>query len=98
MPKVKSFYRLILPQLEDINLRILLVAGAFTLLVGLFSKKETEADSYKWIEGASIFVAVAFIMLFTAANDYSQEKQLIRLHEDIRNEEVSVVRGQYGLS
>lgn len=84
---------MILPQLEDINLRVLLVAGAFTLLVGLFSEED-----YQWVEGASIFFAIAFIVLFTASNDYAKEKQILKLYEEIRNEEVNVVRGRYGLS
>ena len=69
------------------------MAGLLTLLVGLFSEHDLQ-----WVEGASIFVAVAFIVLFTAANDYAKEKQLQKLHEQIRDEEVNVVRGQYGLS
>lgn len=72
---------------------MLLVAGAFTLLVGLFSEED-----YQWVEGASIFFAIAFIVLFTASNDYAKEKQILKLYEEIRNEEVNVVRGRYGLS
>jgi P-type E1-E2 ATPase len=50
------------------------------------------------MEGASIFFAVAFISLFAASNDYAKEKQFLKLHDAIRNEEVNVIRGQYGLS
>jgi P-type E1-E2 ATPase len=50
------------------------------------------------VEGASIYFAVAFIALFTTSCDYLKEKQYLKLFDEIRNQEVSVVRGQYGLS
>ena len=74
IPKGKSFLSMILPQFEDINLKVLLIAGFFTLLAGF-----TSEEDLKWVEGASIFFAVAFIVLFTAANDYAKEKQLQKL-------------------
>ena len=49
-----------------------MIAGLFTLLIGLFSSGDGE--EYQWVEGASIFVAVAFIAAFTAGNDYAQSK------------------------
>jgi magnesium-transporting ATPase (P-type) len=36
--------------------------------------------------------------LFTTSCDYLKEKQYLKLFDEIRNQEVSVVRGQYGLS
>ena len=80
-------------QFQDVTLKILCGAAALTLVIGLFSEND-----YKWIEGASIFVAVAFIALFTSGADYMKEKQFLKLHDEIKNEEVSVIRGQYGLS
>ena len=70
-----------------------MVAATFTLLTGLFSEK-----AYQWVEGASIYFAVAFIAVFAAGCDYMKEKQFLKLHDEIRNQEVSVIRGQYGLS
>lgn len=64
-----------------------------TLLVGLLSDK---ANS--WVEGVSIYFAVFFIALFASATNYAKEKQFLVLDEEVKNEEVNVVRGQYGLS
>lgn len=63
------------------------------MIIGLFNE-----DNYKWVEGASIYFAVALIALFTSAADYMKNKQFIKLHDEIKNEETSVIRGQYGLS
>jgi len=80
-------------QFEDSTLRVLLVAATLTLLVGLFSDRENG-----WVEGASIYFAVAFIASFASAFDVLKEKQYLKLHDEIRNEEVNAIRGQYGLS
>jgi len=93
LPKIKSFLSLLLSQFEDLSLRILLVAATLTLAVGLYS-----AEPYQWVEGASIYFAVALIVLFTSGFDYMKEKQYLKQHSEILNEEVSVIRGQYGLS
>lgn len=64
-----------------------------TLIIGLYSDEE-----YKWVEGASIYFAVALVALFAAGADYAKNKQFLKLHDEIKNEETSVIRGQYGLS
>lgn len=71
----------------------MLVAATFTLIVNLF-----QPIPYQWLEGASIYFAVLFIAAFTASQEFIQEKQFLKLHDAIRNEEVNVIRGQYGLS
>ena len=86
---------------------MLLVAATLTLLIGLLpthrvedanSDESMNTKSYAWVEGVSIYFAVALIALFASASDYMREKQLLKLHDEIKNEEVSVIRGQYGLS
>jgi magnesium-transporting ATPase (P-type) len=70
-----------------------LVAATLTLVTGFFDE-----TPLKWVEGASIYFAVALIALFQASCDYLKSKQYLKLYDAIRDEEVSVVRGQYGLS
>lgn len=93
MPEIKSFLTSILEQFEDTTLRVLIVAATLTLLAGLFSD-----IPYQWVEGASIYVAVLFIVSFASSCDHLKEKQYIKLHEEVFKQEVSVIRGQYGLS
>ena len=77
-----------------------MVAAAFTLLTGIFSAfyGTTANSQYQWVEGASIFFAAAFIALFASSCEYAKNKQILKLYEEIRNQEISVIRGQYGLS
>jgi hypothetical protein len=64
------------------------VAATLTLVIGLYSTEE-----YKWVEGASIYFAVALVALFSAGADYAKNKQFLKLHDEIKNEETSVIRG-----
>ena len=43
-------------------------------------------------------MAAAFIAIFTASCDYAKSKQILKLYDELRNQEISVIRGQYGLS
>jgi hypothetical protein len=70
------------------------VAAVLTTLIGYFFS----TSSSDTIEGISIFFAIALITGFASATNYMKEKQFLKLHDEIKNEEVSVIRGQYGLS
>lgn len=71
------------------TLRVLLVAATLTLLCGLFSS----TSEYAWLEGVSIYAAVLFIALFSSWITYTKEKQFLKLDDEVKNEEVSVIRG-----
>jgi Ca2+-transporting ATPase len=43
-------------------------------------------------------VAAAFIALFASSCEYAKNKQILKLYDELRNQEISVIRGQYGLS
>ena len=70
-----------------------MVAAILTLLFSFFSTSE-----YQWIEGLSIIFGVFFLALFSASANQVKQRQKLRQYEEIQSEEVSVVRGQYGLS
>mmetsp|Transcript_22250 Transcript_22250/g.16695 ORF Transcript_22250/g.16695 Transcript_22250/m.16695 type:complete len:132 (+) Transcript_22250:228-623(+) len=92
--KLRAYWRVLLEQFDDPTLKVLLVAGALTLIFGLFDPEE----QYAWVSGVSIFFAVLFIALFSSGINYAKEKQFLLLDNEVKNEEVNVVRGQYGLS
>ncbi len=69
-------------------------AGLVSIVVAWFNDKEPHA----WYEGVSIIAACLFITLLTSLCNWGKEKQYLKLHDEILNEEVSVLRGQYGLS
>ena len=43
-------------------------------------------------------MAAAFIALFASSCEYAKNKQILKLYDELRNQEISVIRGQYGLS
>lgn len=64
-----------------------------SLIVGYFNDK-----GGAWMEGVSIMLACLFITSVASLCNWGKEKQYLKLHDEILNEEVAVVRGQYGLS
>lgn len=55
---------------------------------------EEEEDHYAWIEGAAILVSVIVVVLVTAFNDYSKERQFRGLQSRIEGEhKFSIIRG-----
>ena len=53
-----------------------------------------EDEHPAWIEGAAILIAVVIVVLVTAFNDWSKEKQFRGLQDRIEGEQVfSVIRG-----
>ncbi|VDK89569.1 unnamed protein product [Litomosoides sigmodontis] len=104
----KSFLRLAWEALQDITLIILLVSALVSLglsfykppedlVTGEHSANESEAGVGEreagWIEGAAILLAVIVVVLVTALNDWSKEKQFRGLQAKIETEhKFSVIR------
>ena len=61
---------------EDEMLRILCIAAAISLVLGIL----TEGIKEGWLEGASILMAVVIIVTVTAGNNYVKEKQFQKLN------------------
>jgi len=82
-------------QFEDPILRILLIAGIVTLIVGI-------ANAEHWVaglpEGLSIIAAVVMITLFTSTNDYMKAKQFQHLEEQVKETDIAVARGSVGVT
>lgn len=74
--------------LEDKILKILLVASAVSLVIGIL----TEGIETGWIEGFAIFVAVFIIVSVTAINNYLKEKQFRNLYSQLDTRNVHVNR------
>ena len=51
---------------------------------------------YGWIEGVSIFIAMFLMVLITSLNDWSKDKQYVKLQALAREESLPVVRGKLG--
>jgi len=69
--ELASFWELCLNALEDETLRILCVASIVSIILGTV----LECAVTGWIEGFAIVVAIVVVVLVTAGNDYSKERQ-----------------------
>ncbi|XP_037624639.1 plasma membrane calcium-transporting ATPase 1-like isoform X1 [Sebastes umbrosus] len=107
--KPKTFVQLVWEALQDVTLIILEVAAIISLGLSFYSPpdgdrsncgnmaasvdEEDEADT-GWIEGAAILLSVVCVVLVTAFNDWSKEKQFRGLQNRIEQEQkFTVVRG-----
>ncbi|XP_053169925.1 plasma membrane calcium-transporting ATPase 1a isoform X3 [Scomber japonicus] len=107
--KPKTFLQLVWEALQDVTLIILEVAAIVSLGLsfykppgaerencgkaagGVEDENESEAG---WIEGAAILLSVVCVVLVTAFNDWSKEKQFRGLQNRIEQEQkFTVIRG-----
>ncbi|AWP07893.1 putative plasma membrane calcium-transporting ATPase 1-like [Scophthalmus maximus] len=107
--KPKTFLQLVWEALQDVTLIILEVAAVISLGLSFYRppaaerqncgraaggvEDEGEAEA-GWIEGAAILLSVVCVVLVTAFNDWSKEKQFRGLQSRIEQEQkFTVVRG-----
>ncbi|KAB1270619.1 Plasma membrane calcium-transporting ATPase 1 [Camelus dromedarius] len=106
--KPKTFLQLVWEALQDVTLIILEIAAIVSLglsfyqppegdnaLCGQASAGEEEGEGETgWIEGAAILLSVVCVVLVTAFNDWSKEKQFRGLQSRIEQEQkFTVIRG-----
>lgn len=79
LPKreMTPFCRLVWDAGSDPMLRILMIAGIASLVLGVLFG---ESPKVEWIEGAAIFLAVWIVVFVTATNDFMKEKQFENLY------------------
>ncbi|KAL2771012.1 plasma membrane calcium-transporting ATPase 4 isoform 4a [Daubentonia madagascariensis] len=106
--KPKTFLELVWEALQDVTLIILEIAAIISLVLSFYrpageeselcgqiasnpeDEKEAEAG---WIEGAAILFSVIVVVLVTAFNDWSKEKQFRGLQSRIEQEQkFSIIR------
>uniref|UniRef100_A0A8C3LFS9 Calcium-transporting ATPase n=1 Tax=Chrysolophus pictus TaxID=9089 RepID=A0A8C3LFS9_CHRPC len=104
--KPKTFLQLVWEALQDVTLIILEIAAVVSLGLSFYQppggnehgcslcatlEEESEAG---WIEGAAILLSVVCVVLVTAFNDWSKEKQFRGLQSRIEQEQkFTVIRG-----
>ncbi|XP_071021408.1 plasma membrane calcium-transporting ATPase 3-like isoform X5 [Oncorhynchus clarkii lewisi] len=100
--KAKSFLELVWEALQDVTLIILEIAAIISLALSFYqppgeeseacgnmasgAEDEGEAEA-GWIEGAAILLSVVCVVLVTAFNDWSKEKQFRGLQSRIEQEQ-----------
>ncbi|XP_023334000.1 plasma membrane calcium-transporting ATPase 1 isoform X2 [Eurytemora carolleeae] len=95
----KTFLALVWEALQDVTLIILQIAAAVSLALSFYKPPKNEDDPAEeenhadWIEGLAILLAVVIVVLVTAFNDWSKEKQFRGLQDRIEGEQTfSVIR------
>uniref|UniRef100_A0A8C5BC13 Calcium-transporting ATPase n=1 Tax=Gadus morhua TaxID=8049 RepID=A0A8C5BC13_GADMO len=105
--KPKTFLQLVWEALQDVTLIILEVAAIVSLGLSFYQPEDALSDLLSvggleeegeaeagWIEGAAILLSVVCVVLVTAFNDWSKEKQFRGLQSRIEQEQkFTVVRG-----
>ncbi|XP_050314581.1 plasma membrane calcium-transporting ATPase 2 isoform X3 [Anthonomus grandis grandis] len=99
----KTFLQLVWEALQDITLIILEVAALVSLGLSFYSPSSEEEQesgfnddetSHGWIEGLAILISVIVVVLVTAFNDYTKERQFRGLQSRIEGEhKFAVIRG-----
>nr|XP_027200064.1 plasma membrane calcium-transporting ATPase 2-like [Dermatophagoides pteronyssinus] len=101
----KTFLQLVWEALQDVTLIILEVAAIISLALAFYKPPDTSDDEDStggplqeeseagWIEGAAILVSVIIVVIVTAFNDYTKERQFRGLQNRIEHEhKFSVIR------
>ncbi|KRY32596.1 Plasma membrane calcium-transporting ATPase 3, partial [Trichinella spiralis] len=98
--KPKAFFQLVWEALQDITLIILVAAAIISLGLSFYSPPhdsefggDDSEQQASWIEGLAILVLVVVVVLVTAGNDYTKERQFRGLQQKIEHEhKFSVIR------
>ncbi|XP_015173648.1 PREDICTED: plasma membrane calcium-transporting ATPase 2 isoform X5 [Polistes dominula] len=98
----KTFLTLVWEALQDVTLIILEIAALVSLGLSFYqpvdeentgSSFEEDEGKYGWIEGLAILISVIVVVIVTAFNDYSKERQFRGLQNRIEGEhKFSVIR------
>ncbi|XP_031778697.1 plasma membrane calcium-transporting ATPase 2 isoform X5 [Nasonia vitripennis] len=98
----KTFLTLVWEALQDVTLIILEIAALVSLGLSFYHPSdeneegvliEDDEAKYGWIEGLAILISVIVVVLVTAFNDYSKERQFRGLQNRIEGEhKFSVIR------
>ncbi|XP_073958845.1 plasma membrane calcium-transporting ATPase 3 isoform X2 [Choristoneura fumiferana] len=99
----KTFLTLVWEALQDVTLIILEVAAVVSLGLSFYKPSEDaseighideEEGHYQWIEGLAILISVIVVVIVTAFNDYTKERQFRGLQSRIEGEhKFAVIRG-----
>ncbi|XP_037519635.1 plasma membrane calcium-transporting ATPase 2 isoform X7 [Rhipicephalus sanguineus] len=101
----KTFLQLVWEALQDMTLIILQVAAFVSLVLAFIEPEDHDAAAHGkpkepgeseagWIEGVAILVSVVIVVLVTAFNDYTKERQFRGLQSRIEQEhKFAVIRG-----
>jgi uncharacterized membrane protein (DUF485 family) len=83
--------------MEAINSKIYLflaIAAFLTVITGMIG----QGVQWGWMQGVSIYVAMLTVIIVQAVNDLIKDKNFVKLQNELKNEDISVIRGKKGVS
>ena len=83
----KTFIALCFDALQDKTLIILVIAAIISIILGVTVEERKEIA---WIDGAAILAAVVIVVLVTASNDWTKERQFRGLQKKLASDSKSV--------
>ncbi|VDP06028.1 unnamed protein product [Soboliphyme baturini] len=88
----KTFLQLAFEAMQDTTLMVLIVAAVISLGLSFYPKSSQpngnpSDQKAEWIEAVAIFMAIVVVVLVTAGNNYSKEKQFRGLQSTIEQEQ-----------
>ncbi|CAD2222102.1 Cation transporter/ATPase, N-terminus/E1-E2 ATPase/haloacid dehalogenase-like hydrolase/Cation transport ATPase (P-type), putative [Angomonas deanei] len=90
-----TFWQIYVAAWEDSMIRLLAVAAALSLILGLTVPEPGETEvNYKtgWIEGFAILCSVLIVTTVSSVNDYRKEQKFHKLTEDNSAQPIRVIR------
>lgn len=101
LPSVRSFWAIAYDQLDQFYVQLLLIVATILLVLSFFEGGDVDANgepvpNLKWVQSVSVYVAVLFACLIQTLCDWGKEQQFLKLQDEIKNQTVTVLRGQYG--
>lgn len=79
----KSFIALCIDAIQDKTLIILMCAAVISIILGVTVEERKEIA---WIDGAAILAAVVIVVLVTAINDWTKERQFRGLQKRLKSD------------
>ena len=87
--KSKSLLHIMWLAFNDKVLIILTVVACISLALGLYqdfgASSRFDEPKVRWVEGVTIMVAVALVVVVGSINDYQKEQQFLKLSEKVRD-------------
>ncbi|CAF3913549.1 unnamed protein product, partial [Rotaria magnacalcarata] len=97
----KTFLRLMMDALQDVTLVILIICACISFALSFYhpggdtfeAEVKPKEANVEWIEGAAIIIAVIVVVLVTAFNDWTKERQFRGLQSKIElDQKFNVIR------
>jgi P-type Ca2+ transporter type 2C len=87
--KSKNLLQIMWMTFNDKVLIILTIVAAVSLILGLYQdfgqSERFGGPKVRWVEGVTIMVAVAIVVIVGSLNDYQKEKQFVKLNIKVSN-------------